>query len=189
MNIRLTALLLCLCGCSTFQPVKDTAVHHLLTPLVPDQPLSAAMPAIAVSRPALPDYLDRQQLVTRHDGVLQISNVDLWAEPLDSGISRVLAGNLSRLTRSMNIQPVERFTTLDYTELLEVQITQFEPDATNTMLLKGTWRLQPVSGRESPNHFFHITLPMPSGTSVMKDRVTAMNEALQQLASDIAKAK
>jgi uncharacterized lipoprotein YmbA len=185
MKIRFALVLVTLCGCSTFQPVKDSAVRHLLEPLVPQRPLSATSPAMAINRASIPSYLDKQQLVTRQDGVLVINDLDIWAEPLDSGISRVMASNLSRLTRSMNIQPVERFITLDYTNLLEVRITQFEPDAANSMVLQGTWKLQPVSGAEAANHFFRIIVPMTSAT-VMKDRVTAMNQALERLAREIA---
>jgi hypothetical protein len=84
-------------------PVKDEAVHHLLEPVAADQPLTATKPAIAVSRAALPSFLDSEQLVTRVDGALVASDLDLWGEPLDLGISRVVAGNLGRLTRSANI--------------------------------------------------------------------------------------
>ncbi|MDZ4403451.1 PqiC family protein [Prosthecobacter sp.] len=189
MNARIVTLMLFLGGCSMFRPVKDSAVHHLLEPLVPDRTLGATTPAIAVNRAALPSYLDCEQLITRRDGVLVASKLDLWAEPIDVGISRVVAGNLSRLTGSMNIQPVERFSTLDYTDLLELRITQFEPDAANTMVLQGTWKLQPVTGKEATFHFFRIAVPMKSDPSVMKDRVTAMNQALVRLAHDIAAVK
>lgn len=186
MNIPFAIVLVTLCGCSSFQPVKDSAVRHLLEPLVPQRSLTATSPAMAINRAAIPSYLDRQQLVTRQDGVLVINDLDIWAEPLDAGISRVMASNLSRLTRSMNIQPVEKFVTLDYTNLLEIRITQFEPDDTNTMILQGTWKLQPVSGAESSNHFFRIIIPLGSVSIVMKSRVTAMNQALERLAREIA---
>jgi uncharacterized lipoprotein YmbA len=186
-SVILPALLLC--GCGLLSPVKDQAVHHLLEPVAPDRPLTAAAPAIAVSRAALPDYLDCEQLVTRRDGVLVASDLDLWAEPFDVAISRVVAGNLSRLTGSTNILPVERFTTLEYTDLLELRITQFEPDATHTLMLQGTWKLQPVTGKEVGSHFFRIAVPMPSNSSTAKERVSAMNQALLRLARDILAAR
>jgi len=183
----LAALLLSSCG--LLLPVKDRAVHHLLEAVVPDRRLTAATPAIAVSRAALPDYLDCEYLVTRRDGVLVTSDLDLWAEPFDVAISRVVAGNLSRLTGSTNIQPVERFTTLEYTHLLELRVTQFEPDTSSTMLLQGTWKLQPVTGSEVGGRFFRIAVPMASQTSSAKDRVIAMNQALLRLAREIEAAR
>ncbi len=188
MNIRLLScsLLLSLTGCSVLKPVKDTAIQHVLESLVPDRVLTAARPAMAIGRPSLPGYLDSQQLVTRANGKLMMSNRDLWGEPLDTGISRVIASNLSRLTGSMNIQPVESFTSLDYTTLLELKIAQFEPDAANELILEGTWKLQPVTGKETSGHFFRLRIPVPADPSAMSARVTAMNQALEQLARQIA---
>ncbi|MEY4483551.1 MAG: hypothetical protein RL693_1003 [Verrucomicrobiota bacterium] len=178
--------LLALTGCGALKPVKDISVQHILDPLVPDRTLTASSPAMAINRPSLPSYLDRQQLVTRSGGELMLSQVDVWAEPLDAAISRVTASNLCRLTGSMNIQPVESFTTLDYTSLLELKIAQFEPDTANQMILQGTWKRQPVTGQETNTHFFRLIVPIASTLSPMKDRVTAMNQALEQLARQIA---
>jgi uncharacterized protein len=179
-------LLLLLTACSTFKPVKDSAIRHLLEPLVPDRVLTALTPAIAINRPSIPSYLDRMQLVTRKDGRLMMSQLDLWAESLDVGISRVMASNLSCLTGSMNIQPVESFTTLDYTQLLELRITQFEPDTPNQMILQGTWKLQPVTGKETSSHFFRFIVPIAITELPMTARVAAMNQALEELSRKIA---
>ncbi len=179
-------IILALTGCSALKPVKDTSTQHLLDPLVPDRTLTAAVPAIAIGRPSLPPYLDRQQLVTRSGGALMMSSLDVWAEPLDAAISRVTASNLSRLTGSMSIQPVESFTTLDYTTLLELKIAKFEPDAANQLILEGTWKLQPVTGQETSTHFFRLSVPIAVTPSPMAARVRAMNEALEQLARQIA---
>lgn len=178
--------LMTLAACSVLQPVKDVAVRHVLEPLVADRTLTSSTPAIAISRPSIPTYLDRMQLITRSEGQLMLSKLDLWAEPLDSAISRVTASNLSRLTGSMAIRPVENFTTLDYATLLEINITQFEPDASNQMILQGTWKLQPVSGAETSAHYFRFVLPLTPLPSAMNDRVNAMNRALEQLARQIS---
>lgn len=181
----LPALLLSLTGCSVLQPVEDGEVYHVLTPLVPGQTLSRQTPDIAVKRPTLPGYLNRQQPVTRSGGQIMISRNDVWAEPLNVSISRVTASNLSRLTGSLNIRPVENFTTLDYSSLLEMNITRFEPDDSNRMILEGTWKLQPVSGSETNTRFFHLEAPLPADSSSMADRVTAMNQTLADLARQI----
>ena len=188
-HLTFSLLLLTFTSCSVLQPVKDSAIQHVLDPLVPDRALTAARPAMAVNRPSLPAYLDSQQLVTRANGQLKMSNRDLWGEPLDAGISRVMASNLSRLTGSMNIQPVASFTSLDYTTLLELKIAQFEPDAANELILEGTWKLQPVTGKETSAHFFRLRIPVPPDPSAMSARVTAMNQALEQLARQIVRGR
>ncbi len=178
-------VLLLLTACSTFKPVKDSSIRHVLEPLVPDRTLASATPAIAINRPSIPNYLDRMQLITRTKGQLMMSKLDLWAEPLDVAIARVTASNLSRLTSSTNIQPVENFASLDYTTLLEMNIAQFEPDDANQMILQGTWKQQPVTGKETSGHFFRIIVPIPISPAPMSARVTAMNQALEQLARQI----
>ncbi len=89
----------------------------------------------------------------------------------------------------MSILPAERFTTLEYTDLLELRITQFEPDAANTLVLQCTWKMQPVTGKDVSNHFSHIALPMPANASAAKDRVVVMNQALLRLAREILAAR
>lgn len=187
MKLYFLPVLLYFTSCSAFTPVKDTAVRHVLDPLVPDQALTSATPAIAINRPSIPSYLDQMQLITRTKGQLMMSKLDLWAEPLDAAIARVMASNLSRLTSSTNIQPVENFATLDYTTLLEMNIAQFEPDDANQMILQGTWKRQPVTDKETSSHFFRIVVPIPSSPTPMSARVTAMNQALEQLSRQILK--
>jgi len=106
-------------SCGVLTPVKDVTVNHVLDATVPARQVTGSSPAIAIARPSLPGYLDRQQLVSRGgDGRILMNSYQLWAEPLDTGISRVTALNLGRLANSLNIQPVETFVTLDYESLL-----------------------------------------------------------------------
>lgn len=182
-----------LAGCGTLKPVKDTSVNHLLDPLIPERPITGGSPAIAISRPSLPSYLDRQQLVSRSgggDGQLQMNSYHLWAEPLDAAISRVTAVNLGRLMNSLNIQPVETFVTLDYQSLLEIRVSRFEPDSANVLVLECTWKLQPVAGRVANTRPFRTRVAIAPADSPqdLSDRTAAMNEALARLAREIARA-
>jgi len=179
---------LVIAACSVLKPVKDTSVNHLLDPIIPARSVSGTTPAIAITRPSLPSYLDRQQLVSRSgNGQLQMNGYHLWAEPLDSAISRVTALNLGRLTNSLNIQPIESFITLDYQTVLEIRVSRFELDAANNMILECTWKLQPVSGRIATAVTFSTSISTPTVDPSMSGRVTAMNEALSQLAIKIAR--
>ncbi|MDB6004829.1 MAG: rane integrity-associated transporter subunit PqiC [Prosthecobacter sp.] len=178
---------LLLASCGVIKPVKDTSVNHLLDPIIPEHPITGATPAIAITRPALPSYLDRQQLVSRSaDGEMQMNTNHIWAEPLDSAISRVTALNLGRLRNSLNIQPVENFVTMDYQTVLEIRVTRFELDTSHNLVLECTWKLQPVAGHLSLPHTFTTTIPVSPIDPGMKARVAAMNEALARLARNIA---
>ncbi len=179
-------------SCNVLSPVEDTSVHHLLDPAVPERRITGASPSVAISQPALPSYLDRQQLVTRtRDGELQMNSYHLWGEPLDAGISRVTALNLGRLANSLNIQPAKNFVTLDYQSLLEIRISRFEPDASGNLVLECTWKLQPVTGGVASTRSFTTTVPLSSPslpTGPQTARIHAMNEALARLAREIARA-
>ena len=182
-------LLLAACGLT---PVKDTSVNHLLDPTIPERRVTGASPAIAISRPALPSYLDRQQLVSRsRSGQLEMNSYHLWAEPLDAAISRVTAVNLGRLMNSLNIQPVESFVTLDYQTLLEIRVSRFEPDSPVNLVFECTWKLQPVSGRVANTRLFSTSVPISPADSAkdLSGRVAAMNEVLARLAREIARSQ
>ena len=192
MRILLAPILLALASCGALEPVKDTTENHLLDPAIPERAVTGSRPALAIARPSLPGYLDRQQLVSRAaDGRILMNSQHLWAEPLDTGISRVTAANLGRLENSLNIQPVGSFVTMDYDILLEIRIARFEPDPTGGLVLECTWKIQPVSGTvANPQPFrtvVHTGGVLPA-TGPQGERIAAMNEALARLARQIAKA-
>lgn len=178
-------------SCSGLKPVEDTSVHYLLDPVVPARSLTNASPAVAIASPALPSYLDRQQLVSRtRSGELQMNSYHLWGEPLDAGIARVTAANLGRLTNSLNVQPVKNFIGLEYQWMLELRIARFELDPSGNVVLESTWKLQPVPGSVATTRSFTTTVPVPgvtSPTASQSARIAAMNEALARLARQIAR--
>jgi hypothetical protein len=178
-------------SCGVLTPVKDASVNHVLDAVVPERVVTGSSPAVAIARPSLPGYLDRQQLVSRgSDGRMLMNSYQLWAEPLDAGISRVTAINLGRLANSLNIQPVETFVTLDYDRLLEIRVSRFEPDAAGNLVLECTWKLQPVSGRVTGPRNFRTSIAVPGPRDPLgpqTELVSAMNEALARLAREIAR--
>lgn len=189
--ITFFAILALLTGCGVLKPVKDRSMNHVLNAAASQRAITGNSPVIAVARPALPGYLDRQQLVTRkRDGTIMMNQNQLWAEPLDEGIARVTAENLGRMRNSHNIQPVQAFITMDYSHLLEVRISRFDAnEQTRTIILECTWRLQPVSGHIATSHPFRTELEIDdtrfSASSSQMARVDAMNQALLKLAAAI----
>ena len=179
-------------SCGALRPVKDSSVNHVLDAVVPERTVTGVSPAVAIARPSLPGYLDRQQLVSRGaDGRILMNSYQLWAEPLDVGISRITAINLGRLVNSLNIQPVETFVTMDFERLLEIRVSRFEPDASGNLALECTWKLQPVSGRVTSPRNFRTVVAVPTQRDPLgpqSEIIAAMNEALARLAREIARA-
>jgi uncharacterized lipoprotein YmbA len=190
-TLALLLLPLLLAACTIFKPVEDDPVRHLLEATVSTPTPTAAAPAIAIARPSLPPYLERNELVTRTgDGRLEINENELWSEPLDSAISRVVADNLRRLTGSTNIQPAANFITRDYSALVEIRIERFDPQSDGSLLLECTWKLQPIGGGDAAPQAYRTTVPLhPSADPAsgrQSGRIIAMNEALARLSRVIA---
>jgi len=177
--------LLLLSACSLTRPVRDTAARHLLDAALPARATTAIHPALAVAKPALPAYLDRPQLVARSAaGELRVLDEQLWSEPLDAGIARVLAANLARLTGSGAILPASGFVALEYDRLVELRIERCEPDPDGSLVLEAAWKLQPVTGADTPFRAFRTVVP--AGAATAAAQVAATNEALARLARAIA---
>ena len=181
-------LALLLASCSVTQPVQDQVTRHLLQPVFAEVQQNRRQPRVAVARPVLPGYLDAMSMVTRSaSGQIRSHRQDLWAEPLDVNMSRVLASNLRRLTRSPHVQTVESFVTADYDRLLEIRVHQFDPDPIGRLVLECDWRLQPLEGGDVATRQFRTEVPMAGGSAAsMSAQVIAMNEALGRLAASIA---
>ncbi len=192
MKTFLLLLSISLTACSILAPVADDPVRHLLEATVSGKTPTAASPSIAIARPSLPPYLERVELVTRTgDGRLVVHEKNLWSEPLDAAITRVIADNLRRLTGSTNIQPSTNFITRDYSALVEIRIERFDPLPDGSLLLECTWKLQPVGGGDASPKAFRTTVPVyPPGEQAfdkMSPRISAMNQALEQLSKVIAR--
>ncbi len=132
------------------------------------------------------------ELVTRTgDGRLEVHEKNLWSEPLDAAITRVVADNLRRITGSTNIQPSTNFITRDYTALVEIRIERFDPLPDGSLLLECTWKVQPIAGGDASPRAFRTTIPIQPPVeddfNRMAPRITAMNEALTRLSRTISK--
>jgi uncharacterized lipoprotein YmbA len=177
--------LLLLSACALTRPVRDTASQHLLDATVPVRATTATQPALAVAKPALPTYLDRPQLVIRGAaGELRVLDEQLWSEPLDAGVARVLATNLARLTGSGAILPASGFVALEYDRLVELRLERCEPGPDGNLVFEATWKLQQVTGPEAPFRSFRTVVP--AGAATAAAQVAATNEALARLARAIA---
>ena len=182
----------CLTACSILAPIEDDPVRHLLEANISGRTPVGARPSIAIARPSLPPYLERVELVTRTgDGRLEVHEKDLWSEPLDAAISRVIADNLRHLTGSTNIQPSTNFITRDYTALVEIRIERFDPLPDGSLLFECTWKLQPIAGGDAAPNAFRTIVPVSSAVkgefNEMAPRISAMNEALAQLSRKISR--
>ena len=201
----LTALTLApvLVACGTTSPTR----FYVLSTIT-DKPEGAPVNvSIGVGPINLPQYLDRPQIVTRlSSNQLVVGEFDQWGGQLDDSFARTLAGNLSGLLQTDQIQlyPWKDEDSLRYG--VTVDVINFEQDVDGSSLLDVYWSLVEAStGRVKLRR--HATYREPGGTPITEAQardhggllgeskqrpydgvVAAMSRNLGALSRDIAKA-
>ena len=174
-------LALAAAGCTTTPPAK----LFTLAPR-PAEPTGRAISAkISVKSVEIPKYLDRPQMVGYADPYqLKLSEFERWGEGLGEMTTRVLVENLAeRLPRSQVFAGSGPLT-MPGDISLEVEITRFEPDPQNTVLLSAQWAIVRREGRRDSVRSEQIRVKMASDSAT--DQVAAMSDALGLLTDRIA---
>ena len=144
-------------------------------------------PAVGVGPIVVPEYLIRQNLVYNRDAnTLHVAGLDMWGEPLEDGIQRVLALNLSGLLQTQNMRffPWNPKRAPDYgvkVNLLQLDVNEDEAS------LKAEWLVyRPANGESIKRRISQLILPLSSGTSEPDQVAEAYSKLLLQLSKIIA---
>jgi uncharacterized protein len=184
--IAITAFLIILEGCA-----NTPSRFYILTSLDPleNEKLNNAASqeiAIEVGPIELPPYLDRLPILTRaSQNEFQLSEFDLWAEPLEDNFPRVLAENISILipTDRVVVFPWNRKMAVDFQVVVEV--TRFDCRVDGVCILNARWSLLGKHGKKKllmkKSSFTEHSLE-PDNTA----RVGALNKTLTDLSREIA---
>ena len=96
----LASMIIMLAACGTTPPSD----YYVLSARSGDVPTGSS-PSLGVGPVSIPEYLNRNSMVFNRDGnKLEIATYARWAEPIESGISRVLSLNLARNLNTEDIQ-------------------------------------------------------------------------------------
>jgi uncharacterized protein len=184
----LTAAALTLTSCAG---VADPTRYYVLssTSPAPGDPMPAAVSSagVGVGPVLVPGYLNRMQIVTRNaDDEVEISTYHRWAEPLEAGISQVLANDLAMQIGSERIAVFPwrgRINqTLDYQ--VAVVVLRFEGSPGRQVTLDARWRLVGRDGKELA--LKRTTINEPVTQDGYQSLVLGMNRVLRTLAHEIA---
>jgi len=201
----LTALALApvLYGCSTTAPTR----FYVLSTIPDKAEGTAANVSVGVGPINLPQYLDRPQIVTRlSSNQLVVGEFDQWGGQLDDNFARTLAGNLSVLLQTDQVQLYPWKDEASLTYAVTVDVINFEQDVDGSSLLDVYWSL--IDARsERVKLRRHATYREPGGTPITEGQarsqggllgeskarpydgvVAAMSRNLGALSRDIAKA-
>lgn len=161
--------------------------HYVLSSL--SGPVSLPGPErarLVLEEVQVPPYLDRRNIVSyQTSNRLDVADLDVWAEPLDMGIARVLREDLARLLADQRVT-VMSADLGDADIRLSVWVLRFEQDASGEAALEAQWQLVPDGSREPLLRRSEHREPI-SGQGY-DGIAAAMNETLHGLSRDIADA-
>lgn len=190
MNIprRLAAALLPLLvmiganGCMSLTPKSDPTRHFTLSPVAEPDTTTAAIPGlnVLIRDVDIPEYLNRSNLVLRRStDEVQVLEFDRWAEPLEAGIARALAGNLSRLLGTSAVHTSPRHSAAVQVRVA-LTVDAFEPVG-DRVLLAAHWELLDGEDRKLAGEAWS------GAAAITERRVVAMNRALADLSGALAR--
>lgn len=136
----------------------------------------------------LPQYLDRPQIVSRASpNRLETSELHQWAEPLKTGVARVLVVAIGRRldTNRVYIVPRRIRTALDYR--VEIDIGRFDGAIGQGATLAARWSLFRGDGA-SPSLTQVSVIEEPVRGDGYPELVAAHTRAAERLGTDIATA-
>jgi len=144
--------------------------------------------AIGVGPLSVPAYLDRPQIVTRATAHrLELSEGNVWVEPLKESVLRVIAVNLSNM---LDTNRVFRFPRRDRAVPLAfrvaVGIARFDGTLGGEAHLTARWTL--YRGTDKPLLTKVTIIDEPAGGPGYDNLIAAQNRALQALSREIAEA-
>jgi uncharacterized protein len=185
------ALFLALAGC--IGSSRASRFYTLATPEVREGPaLTATGPALAVGPVEIPDYLDRQQIVTRTGtNELVIAEFDRWGSSLDQEVTRSLVSTLAdRLASSNIVVSGWKSSTLPPVASAyraAVSVARFDGVLGQSVVLHGRWEL--IANRDGKEHSLMVkeaTVTEKIDTGGYEALVAAMQRALVRFGQDMA---
>lgn len=189
--LRLALLAATLSGCNSIFDTNSVPLSFYMLsaqpPAASSGPASAAAgPIYGVAPVRVPDYLQRNAIVTRTgENQLDIAANSHWAAPLSQGIQSVLAENLSAQIPSERVVqlPVPPSIVADYSIVVDVVSFQREPDGSVDLIAR--WSVIDERAR-SPLAIRTSRLRAPNVPGDYAAIAQAMSGLLADLARDIA---
>lgn len=144
-------------------------------------------PSIGVGPVSVPEYLKRREMVlNRSANRLHLADFDRWAEPLDAGVLRVTALNLSLLLKTQQVQtfPWRRSNLPDFG--ISIAVVQFSMQGRQALLVAEWTVTEPATGTAVMQHISRLENSATGGDP--EDVAAAYSDLLKDLSKEIATA-
>jgi len=161
---------------------------YVLSPLPQSKLSEAGGKTIGVFPVAMPDYLDRPQIVTRvSENEIKLDEFSRWAEPLKENFYTVLVDNLSTLLNSEKVIKTAQNLGVPLTFQVGVEVVQFDGVLGGDVVLNVRWGLFESEGKKLllvKRSLFKD----PTSTATYEAFVAAGSRAVAALSREIAEA-
>jgi uncharacterized lipoprotein YmbA len=183
--IVLLGLAVCFAGCAG----KTASSKFYVLSSLPQFKLSeAGGTKIGVFPVAMPDHLDRPQIVTRvSDNEIKIDEFSRWAEPLKENFYTVLVDNLSTLLNSEKVIKTAQNLGVPLTLQVGVEVLQFDGILGGDAVLNVKWGLFEAEGKKLVL-IKRSLFKEPTGAATYEAFVAAQSRAVAALSREIAEA-
>jgi hypothetical protein len=182
-RIALVAAVL-LGGCTLLAPAPDPSRFFVLAALT--APVGETSPVtLGVGPVRLPGYLSVPEIQVRASVTeVRRSEIDRWAEPLEEGIARVLAQNLSAALGTQEVVLFPWFPEDQPAIQVAFSVRRFELEPDGSGLLEGLYEVTELASRRS--RVREVSYRRPASAPDTAASIAALSEALAELAGAIA---
>lgn len=187
--IHLVALFFLSAVCLSACAGKSATSKFFVLSSLPQSALSAAEGgAIGVLPVAMPDYLDRPQIVTRlNENEIRLDEYHRWAEPLKDSFTRVFVQNLSSILGSAKVVRTTESQGFPTALQVSLEVMQFDGTLGGEVVLIVKWGLFGDHGKKillAKRESFKES----TGAATYEALVAAHSKAVAALSREIAEA-
>ena len=183
-SVLLVLMLLLIAACGRSVPTNYYALTAPTEQLTLDR---LPRKTLRIARVAIPQYLDREPIVTHKStvGELHVDSIQIWAEPLNEGIRRILQNTLSPklLQTGINVLPLASEETGNY--VLFIDVLRLDGALGGQLDYSCQWRLTEISSnRTLAEGIFSAQKPLAAAT--YKEYVQATSTILHEFGLSLA---
>lgn len=177
------ALVVAAGGCGARQTLYYTLSDIDAPPVAP---ASSASALVGVGPVALPDYVDRPQIVVRTgENAVEQATFDQWGGSLDDMVPAVLVDDLATRLPGDHFVAFPQSGDLAFDYRVPVRITRFDVTTAGDAVVSARWQVRDRTGVVLVRETTARATAEGTGYTL---RVAALSRALGQLADDIARA-
>jgi uncharacterized lipoprotein YmbA len=172
-------------GCTLLAPAADPSRFFVLTALSTSSAEGSGL-ALGVGPVRVASYLAVSEVQVRtRPTELSRSSVDRWAEPLEEGITRVLAQNLSAELGTRDVVLFPWYADQSPSHQVQVSVRRFELEPDGSGVLEARYEVTALAPRGG-QVIRDVELRRPAAGSDVAASVAALSESLAELSRRIA---